>query len=67
MYRLTKFFFRGKQHIDWHAVEEYDMRYIDETYKIVFDGEMIYVDKKFADEFAGSIDTPCRRRKEISL
>ncbi|MDE7257615.1 MAG: hypothetical protein K2N77_00020 [Lachnospiraceae bacterium] len=55
--QINKIIFRGKQHIDWHAVEEYAMRYIDEAYKIVFDGEMIYVDKKFADEFAGSIDT----------
>ena len=55
--QINKIIFKGKQHIDWRAVETYALRYIGGIYIIAFDGEKIYVDKKFSDEFSGSIDT----------
>ncbi|MCM1256439.1 MAG: hypothetical protein NC307_01125 [Roseburia sp.] len=42
--------FKGKQHIDWRAVETYVLRYIGGIYIIAFDRERINVDKKFYDE-----------------
>lgn len=55
--QINEIIFKGKQHIDWDAVRAYALRYIDAIYIIASDGEPIHLDKKFADEFAGSIDT----------
>lgn len=55
--QISEIIFKGKQHIDWHAVEEYALRYINEVCTIGVNGELIYIDKKFADELSGSIDT----------
>lgn len=55
--QINKIVFNGKQHIDWKAVEEYALRYINEICVIRLDGAPIHIDRKFADEFTGSIDT----------
>ncbi len=55
--QINEIIFKGKQHIDWDAVRTYALRYIDAIYVISSDGASIHLDKKFADEFAGSIDT----------
>ncbi|MCM1127282.1 MAG: hypothetical protein NC429_12520 [Lachnospiraceae bacterium] len=55
--RINEIIFKGKQHIDWKSVKEYALRYIGKMYMIAHDGEQIYIDQKFADEFSGSIDT----------
>lgn len=55
--QISDIIFKGKQHIDWHAVEEYALRYVDAVYMIACDGELVYIDKKFADELSGSVDT----------
>ena len=54
---IKEIIFKGKQHIDWNAVKEYALQYIDDIYMIASDGELIHLDRKFADEFANSIDT----------
>ena len=55
--QINEIIFKGKQHIDWDAVRTYALRYIDAIYVISSDGASIHLDKKFANEFAGSIDT----------
>lgn len=55
--QINKIIFKGKQHIDWNAVEKYALQYVDKSYVIVSDGERIHIDKKFADEFSSSMDT----------
>ena len=63
MVQINEIIFKGKQHIDWDAVRTYALRYIDAIYIIASDGGPIHLDKKFADEFAGSIDTKRLRGK----
>ncbi len=55
--QINEIIFKGKQHISWAAVEEYALRYVNEIYTVASDGEMIFLDKMFTDEFANSIDT----------
>lgn len=55
--QINEIIFKGKQHINWNAVEKYALRYMNDVYTIALDGELVYLDKKFADEFASSIDT----------
>lgn len=55
--QINKIIFKGKQHIDWNAVEKYALRYIGKTYSITSDGTLIHIDRKFIDEFTSSVDT----------
>ena len=55
--KISEIIFMGKQHIDWDSVEKYALKYLDDVYIIAYDGEQIYIDRKFVDEFTSSIDT----------
>ena len=49
--------FKRKRRIDWQDVESYVRKYIGKFYKIGNTKDIIYIDKDFPDEFAGSKDT----------
>lgn len=49
--------FKGKRQVKWPDVEEYVRRYIGDFYKITDSKDIIFIDKDFPDEFAGSRDT----------
>ena len=48
---------KGKRRIDWQDVESYVRKYIGEFYEIGDTKDIVYIDKDFPDEFAGSKDT----------
>ena len=47
--------FKGKRAIDWCEVEEYAQKY--KGKEIICDGDTIYIDGRFADEYCWSKDT----------
>ena len=53
--KINNIIFRGKQNIDWKAVKSYLQQYIG----MVVEGsdEIIHIDRKFVDEYTGSVYT----------
>ena len=53
--KINNIIFRGKQNIEWKAVESYLQKYIG----MVVEGsdEIIHIDRKFVDEYTGSVYT----------
>jgi len=49
--------FKGKQHINWDAVEKYLKEYVGHCYEIHETSEKIYIGPDFPGEFKGSDDT----------
>ena len=50
--RINNIIFRGKQNIDWAAVELYLQKYVGQIIEV--SDEVVEIDKKFTDEYAGS-------------
>lgn len=53
--KINNIIFRGKQNIDWKAVEVYLQKYIGET--VDLSEEKVWISKAFADEYTGSVYT----------
>lgn len=53
--KINSIIFRGKQNIDWKAVEVYLQRYIGKVVEV--SDEKILIEKDFPDEYAGSVYT----------
>lgn len=49
--------FKGKQHIDWEAVEKYLKEYVGNYYEILETSDKIYIGTEFPEELKGSNDT----------
>ena len=49
--------FKGKQHIDWQAVEQYLKEYVGHHYEIIETSDKIYIGTDFPSELKGSDDT----------
>ncbi len=50
--KINEIIFRGKQNIDWNAVEVYLKKYLDKLVKIAETGDEIHIKRDFVDEFA---------------
>jgi len=53
--------FRGKQNIDWKAVESYLKQYIGEVIEIADYSDIVYIGSDFPDEYSNSEDTVIRK------
>lgn len=53
--KINSIIFRGKKNINWKAVEVYLQRYIGEVVEV--SDEQIFIDRKFVDEYTGSVYT----------
>lgn len=51
---IPELIFKGKQNIDWGAVEDYLQKYIGEIVTVADTKDVIYIGKDFPDEFKGS-------------
>ena len=49
--------FKGRQHIDWQAVEQYLKEYVGRYYEIIETSDKIYIGTDFPSELKGSDDT----------
>lgn len=49
--------FKGRRGVNWKEVEEYVRKYIGQFFEIMETKDVVYIDKNFPDEFAGSKDT----------
>ena len=49
--------FKGRQNIDWHAVEEYLYEYVGENVEIIESADIVYIGNDFPKEVKGSEDT----------
>lgn len=49
--------FKGRQHIDWQAVEQYLKEYVGRYYEIIETSDKIYIGTDFPNELKGSDDT----------
>lgn len=50
--KIEEIIFRGKQNIDWNAVEIYLKKYIDKLIKVAETGDIIHIKRDFVDEYA---------------
>lgn len=53
--------FRGKQNIDWKAVESYLKQYIGEVIRITDYSDVVYIGNDFPDEYSNSEDTVIKK------
>ena len=53
--KINNIIFRGRQNIDWKMVEIYLQKYIGMVVEL--SDEIIYIDKKFVEEYTGSLYT----------
>lgn len=51
---LSRIIFLNRQNIEWDKVEKYLGKYIDEVVEIAETKDIIYIGKKFPDEYCGS-------------
>lgn len=49
--------FKGKRSISWKQVEQYLISYVGKLFEVSETKDLIYIDKSFADEYAGSVYT----------
>ena len=49
--------FKGKRSISWKQVEQYLISYVGKIFEVSETTDLIYIDKSFADEYAGSVYT----------
>lgn len=49
--------FKGKRSISWKQVEQYLISYVGKIFEVSETKDLIYIDKSFADEYAGSVYT----------
>ena len=49
--------FKGKRSISWKQVEQYLISYVGKLFEVSETKDLIYTDKSFADEYAGSVYT----------
>lgn len=49
--------FKGKRSISWKQVEQYLISYVGKLFEVSETKALIYIDKSFADEYAGSVYT----------
>ena len=54
---IPQIIFKGKRSISWEQVEKYLMRYIGGIFEISDTNDFIAVDRKFVDEYTGSVYT----------
>lgn len=49
--------FKGKRSISWKQVEQYLISYVGKLFEVSETKDLIYIDKSFTDEYAGSVYT----------
>lgn len=49
--------FKGKRSISWKQVEQYLISYVGKLFEVSETKDLIYIDKSFADKYAGSVYT----------
>ena len=49
--------FKGKRSISWKQVEQYLISYVGKIFEVSETKDLIYIDKSFSDEYAGSVYT----------
>lgn len=49
--------FKGKRSISWKQVEQYLISYVGKLFEVSETKDLIYIDKSFVDEYAGSVYT----------
>ena len=49
--------FKGKRSISWKQVEQYLISYVGKLFEVSETKDLIYIDKSFSDEYAGSVYT----------
>ena len=54
---IDEIIFRGRQNINWKAVEIYLQKYVGELVEVASTKEVIKIKRDFPDEFAGSVYT----------
>lgn len=54
---LPQIIFKGKQRIDWKAVEQYVLQYVGELVTIAESEDIVYIGNDFPDEFTSSVYT----------
>lgn len=54
---IPEILFFNKQNIEWELVEQYLEKYVGEIVEIAETREVVYIGKKFPDEYSGSLYT----------
>ena len=53
--KVPKILFPGKRKVNWDDVEQYMAKYRGKNYTVESSGDVIYLDKRFEDEYCGSV------------
>ena len=62
---IPEILFFNKQNIEWELVEQYLEKYVGEIVEIAETREVVYIGKKFPDEYSGSLYTKANAAQGI--